>query len=47
MGINLLSPNWWVSQFVSTFITIMFLFLIKKAFSKVDVPVISDVVAQA
>ena len=45
--LNLTSPSWWINQFVSTFITILFIYLLKKIFEKVNVPVVSEVVAQA
>lgn len=45
--VNLTSPSWWVNQFVNTFITIMFIWILKKVFNKVDVPVISDIVSEA
>lgn len=47
MGINLTSPSWWLSTFVQTFITIIFIFMIKKIFDKVNVPYVSDMVAEA
>lgn len=47
MGVNLMSPSWWVNTFVQTFITILFIYMIKKAFNKVNVPVVSDIVAEA
>lgn len=46
MGIKLLSPAWWVQMFVNTFMTLIFIYLIKLAFSKVNVPVVSDMVAE-
>ena len=45
--LNLTSPSWWINQFVSTFITICFIYLIKKAFTKINVPVVSEVVSEA
>ncbi len=47
MGINLASPSWWINTFVQTFITILFIYMIKKIFTKVNVPVVSDMVAEA
>lgn len=47
MGINLASPSWWLNTFVQTFITILFIYMIKKIFAKVSVPVVSDLVAEA
>lgn len=47
MGINITSPSWWLNTFVQTFITILFIYMIKKIFAKVSVPYVSDVVAEA
>lgn len=47
MGINLASPSWWINTFVQTFITIVFIYMIKKVFAKVEVPYVSDMVAEA
>ena len=47
MGVNLASPSWWINTFVQTFITIIFIVLIKKIFNKVEVPYVSDMVAEA
>lgn len=41
---KLFSINWWVQMFINTFVTIIFIYLIKLAFSKVNVPVVSDMV---
>ena len=40
----LLRPSWWVQMFVSTLMTMVFIYLIKKISSKVNVPVVSDIV---
>ena len=47
MGINLASPSWWINTFVQTFVTIIFIYMIKKIFAKVEVPVVSDIVAES
>lgn len=47
MGVNLFSPNWWISTLVSSFVTLLFIVMIKKFFANVDVPVVSDLVAEA
>ena len=47
MGINLMTPTWWVNTFIQTFITILFIYMIKKVFNKVNVPYVSDIVAEA
>lgn len=39
---NLFSVNWWVSTFVSTFVTCMFIVLIKRATNTVNIPFVSD-----
>lgn len=41
---KLFSIGWWVNMFINTFVTIIFIYLIKMAFSKVQVPVVSDMV---
>ena len=47
MGINLASPTWWINTFVQTFVTVMFIYMLKKIFAKVEVPYVSDMVAEA
>lgn len=37
------SFNFWVQTFISTFMTMVFIYLIKLAFNKVHVPVLSDI----
>lgn len=41
---KLFSLNWWASMFINTFITLIFIYLIKKIFEKVNVPVVSNMV---
>lgn len=43
---NILSVNWWISTLVSTLVTMCMIFLIKKFTQKVNVPVLSNVVAE-
>ena len=43
---SIFSINWWISMFLSTLITMVFIYLIKKFTSNVNVPILSDV-AQA
>lgn len=43
---KLLSLNFWVSTLISTLITMCMIFLIKKFTQKVNVPVLSQVVAE-
>ena len=40
---NLLKPSWWVSMFVSTLMTMIFIYLIKKITNKFNVPVLSEI----
>lgn len=40
----LLRPSWWISMIVSTFVTMIFIYLIKKASQKINVPIVSDIV---
>jgi membrane protein implicated in regulation of membrane protease activity len=42
---RLTSVSWWTQMFVSTFLTMIFIYIIKKAMSKVNVPIASDIVA--
>ena len=46
-GVNfmskLFSVNWWVSQFITVFITMVFIYLIKLILGKVNVPIASDI----
>lgn len=37
-------PSWWVNMFVTTFVTMIFIYLIKKATAKVNIPVVSEMV---
>lgn len=45
--VRLTSPSWWLNMFISTFVTICFIYLIKVITAKVNVPVVSDIVASA
>ena len=42
-----LSVNFWVQTFVSAFMTMVMFYVIKKINTKVDIPVVSDIVEQA
>ena len=42
---NVFSLNWWISTFVSTLVTMVFIYLIKKLTAKFNVPVVSDIAA--
>ena len=45
MGVRITSASWWIQMFVSTFLTMIFIYIIKKAMTKVNVPIASDIVA--
>lgn len=40
---KLFSPNWWISQFISVFMTMVFIYLIKLMLGKVNIPIASDI----
>lgn len=40
---NVMSVNWWTSMIVSTLMTMIFIYLIKAATKKFNVPVISTI----
>lgn len=44
---NLFKLSWWIQMFVSTFMTMCFIYLIKKVTAKVNIPVVSDIAAEA
>ena len=41
-----LRPSWWIQMFVSTMITMLFIYLIKKITKAVNIPVVSNVVEE-
>lgn len=41
---NILSPGFWVNALVSTMITMICIYLIKKANEKFNLPVVSEIV---
>lgn len=41
---RLLSVNFWLQLFLSTFMTMVMIYLIKKLASKVNVPIMKDIV---
>lgn len=43
---NVFSLNWWVSTLASTVVTMLFIYIIKKFTSRVQIPVVSDIAAQ-
>lgn len=40
---RLFSLNWWVNMFVSTLMTMVFIWMIKRITSAVNIPVVSDI----
>ena len=42
----ILRPSWWIQMFVSTMITMLFIYLIKKITKAVNIPVVSNVVEE-
>lgn len=41
---RLLSANFWVQLFLSTFLTMVMIYLIKRVSAKVNIPVVNDIV---
>lgn len=41
---NLFKASWWVQMIVSTFMTMVFIYLIKLLCSKANIPVVSTIV---
>lgn len=39
----LLSPSWWVSTIVSTLVTMVFIYLIKKVALRYNIPAVSTI----
>lgn len=39
----ILRPSWWIQTIMSTIITMIFIYLIKKVTERVNIPVISNV----
>ena len=42
----LFKPIWWIQMIVSTFVTMMLIYLIKKITKAVNIPVVSNVVEE-
>lgn len=40
---KLFSINWWISQFISVFMTMVFIYIIKLMLGKVNIPIASDI----
>ena len=43
---NIFSLNWWISTFVSTLVTMAFIYIIKKTAARVNIPVVSNIAAE-
>lgn len=43
MPINILSPKWWISTAVQTFVIMVFIYLIKDITEKFNIPVVSTI----
>lgn len=40
---SLISPKWWVNMFVNVFVTMIFIYLIKKAAERYNIPVVKSI----
>lgn len=40
---QLLSPKWWINQFITVFMTMVFIYLIKMIATKFSIPLVSQV----
>lgn len=47
MHIRLTSVDWWIQMFLSTFLTLVFIYILKQANKKVNIPVVSDIINEA
>lgn len=43
---RIFSVSWWVGMFINTFVTILFIYIIKMIAGKVNVPVVSKIVEE-
>lgn len=43
MPIRLGSPSWWISMFINVFITMVFIYIIKKVSVKYNIPVVKNI----
>lgn len=43
---NVFSLNWWVSTLMATLVTMVFIYLIKRATAAVNIPVVSEIAQQ-
>ena len=44
---NITSPSWWLQMLVSTFVTMIFIYIIKKTTANFNVPLVSEITAGA
>ena len=44
---RILTPTFWIQLFLNTLLTMLMIYLIKKMFSNVNVPIVSDVIEGA
>lgn len=44
---KIMNPSWWMSMFMSTFMTLCFIYLMKLITSKIEIPVVSNIVQSA
>ena len=47
MHIRLTSVDWWIQMFLSTFLTLVFIYILKQITKQVNIPVVSDIVQEA
>lgn len=40
---RLLSPSWWLTMLFTTFMTMVFIYIIKKASNSLNIPVVSTI----
>ncbi|MEB9434413.1 hypothetical protein P4I94_07280 [Bacillus cereus] len=40
---KLFNPSWWVSMLINTFVTMIFIYLIKKGSEKFNIPVVRPI----
>lgn len=45
-NVNVLSVRWWLNMFINVFVTMCFIYLIKKLTAKYNVPVVSNIAAE-
>lgn len=47
LRMKIMSINWWTSALMSAFMTMVMFYIIKKLSAKVNVPIVSDIIAQS